>query len=339
MSTIRDIADRAGVSVSTASLALNGDARVRPATRERVLEAARELSYHPTHAAKSLSSGRAYAINVVNLAMPTDLASGFFTRFVRGVHDAAEAARYTVTLSILGSRAEAGSVLERLVRERRTDGLVLMNPSEHERLLGRLQAQQVPHVLLGRSSGNELLSVDSDNVRLAFDATAHLLEQGCEALLLLAGPPHHTFTQERATGFRRALEQAGRGDVDRAVLFFEGGAEAARRVVEERLDGGAPFDGVVAVSDVLAIGALRALNERKIAVPARVALVGMNDDDLCEYVRPRLTSVNLDAYRLGREAAELLLEAIDNPPDAPVRRLIDHRLAVRESSSRKGVTA
>ncbi|HZJ10770.1 MAG TPA: LacI family DNA-binding transcriptional regulator, partial [Trueperaceae bacterium] len=100
MSTIRDIARMAGVSVSTASLALNGDPRVRPETRERVVDSATSLDYHPLRAARSLSSGRTWAIQLLNPGIDGSLSSGFFARFVRGMHDAARDHGYSVTLSV-----------------------------------------------------------------------------------------------------------------------------------------------------------------------------------------------------------------------------------------------
>jgi DNA-binding LacI/PurR family transcriptional regulator len=332
VSTIRDIARMAGVSVSTASLALNGDPRVRPQTRSRVEEAAATLDYHPLRAARSLSSGRTWSLHLLNPGLDLSMSSGFFTRFVRGIHDAARDRGYGVALSVPSDEDEARSILRRLVSERWADGVVLMNPSEHDDVLEDVVRTGFPHVLLGRSPVAGVSSVDNDNERAAFDAATHLLSRGRRDLLLVNGPARHTFTQDRARGFLRALTASG-ADADAGrVLFGDGSADAARRRLGERLDRGQAVDGLVAVSDSQALGAMRALAERGFLIPDQVAVVGMNNDDLTEFTSPRLTSVELNAYDLGRAAVELLLEAIDGPRDAPRHRRITHRLVERDSS-------
>jgi DNA-binding LacI/PurR family transcriptional regulator len=246
VSTIRDIARMAGVSVSTASLALNGDPRVRPQTRSRVEEAAATLDYHPLRAARSLSSGRTWSLHLLNPGLDLSMSSGFFTRFVRGIHDAARDRGYGVALSVPSDEDEARSILRRLVSERWADGVVLMNPSEHDDVLEDVVRTGFPHVLLGRSPVAGVSSVDNDNERAAFDAATHLLSRGRRDLLLVNGPARHTFTQDRARGFLRALTASG-ADADAGrVLFGDGSADAARRQLGERLDRGQAVDGLVA---------------------------------------------------------------------------------------------
>lgn len=332
MSTIRDIAKQAGVSVSTASLALNGDARVRPATRERVEQAAEALQYHPTWAARSLSSGRTHNLQLVNPMFGGALTSGFHTRFLHGLHDLARASNYSVGLTVIDDEAEAGSVLDALMLERRTDGVILMNPSEDAAMLERLAAHAFPHVVLGRSPGNLAASVDNDSEQVGFDAAEHLLDRAGDALMFLAGPSNRTFTQDRATGFRRALDARGLHSDPALEHFVEGDPEVARAIVREALASGPGFRGIVATSDALAIGALRALREAGMQVPRDVAIIGMNNDDVVEYVDPPLSSVELNAYTLGEEAGAMLLARIEDPAAAVVRHIVEHGIVVRDSS-------
>lgn len=331
MSTIRDIARRAGVAVSTASLALNDDPRVRPDTRQAVLDAAEALDYHPLRAARSLSSGRTWSLQLLDPMRNSDLSSGFFTRFASGMHDTAGEANYGVALSVLDDEAEAQAVARRLIRERWADGIVLMNPSASPQLLDELAAGAFPFVVLGRAPVEDALTVDNDNVAVARDATRHLLGRG-GGVLLLNGPAHQTFTQDRDRGHRLALADAGREPDPALLRFTPGTAEAAMREVARALDAGLRFRSVLAVSDAMAIGAMRALRERRIRIPDEVAVMGMNNEDLAEYTDPRLSSVELGAYELGCEAARLLLAAVRGEAIAAPRRLVPHRLALRESA-------
>ena len=330
VSTIRDIAKQAGVSVSTASLALNGDARVRAATRQRVLDAAAVLDYHPVRAARSLSSGRTWSIHLLDPALGANMSSGFFTRYLRGLHDGARDGGYTLTLTVPQDETEARAVLKRLIAERWSDGVVLMNPSEHDGLLEDVVAAGFPHVLLGRSPVVGVSTVDNDNVAVARDATAHLLSAGRTAPLLVNGPAYRTFTQDREQGFREACAHAG---VAATVVHVDGPPDAVRSALHEHLDAGRALDAIVAVSDPQAIVAMRTLHERGIGVPHDVAIIGMNNDDLAQYTNPRLSSVELNAFALGHNAIDLLLAGMDHASEVATQRRVPHELVIRESSA------
>ncbi len=332
MSTIRDIARKADVSASTASLALNGDTRVRSETRQRVLAAARALNYHPNRAARSLSSGLTYAIQLLNPVVDAALSSGFFTRFSHGVHDVGREHDYTVALTVLDDEREAQGVLSKLVNERWADGIILMNPTENAMLLEQLSHARFPHVLLGRSARHETLSVDNDNIMVAYDAARHLIERARTPILFLSGLAYHTFTQDRAQGYRLALSEAGYGPDEALLHFIEGSPRAARTHVRRLLSQGLRFASVLAVSDGLAVGAMRALRDEGLRIPGDVAVMGMNNDEITEYTDPQLTSVELNAYDLGREAANMLLNRVGGADPKKRRRIVPHRLIIRESS-------
>lgn len=332
MSTIREIAKAAGVSISTASLALNGDRRVRAETRERILKIAREINYHPMRAARSLSSGRTWTLYLLNPLVGSDLSAGFFSRFSTGVHHWAVERGYSVGLSLVKDEQEAEAAARRIVNERWADGLILVNPTEDATLFQWLAETGFPHVVLGWHE-KCAYSVDTDNAAAAQEATAHLLARAGGPVLFLGGPVRQTFGHERATGYRQALRAAGLTPDDRYVVFSDGGsAEAGLRAVREALAGGLAFRSVLAVSDALAVGAMRAVREAGLRVPDDVAVMGMNNDDVAEYTDPPLSSVDLQAQELGREAAAMLLDVIEGSLTEPARRLVAHTIVARQSA-------
>ncbi len=329
MVTVRDIAKQAQVSVSTVSLAMNGDSRVKASTRQRILKIARELNYHPSRAAKSLSEGRTYNLHLLNPLADGGLSSSFFTRFVKGLHKTVCQHNYSLVLSVLENEDEAVCTLEQLILERGTDGVILMNLSQETQLLRMLRDRFFPHVLLGKSSVEGIQSVDSDNEAVAFEATSHLLEHG-DGVLFLNGPRCLTFVQERCEGYRQLHLMHNRSVNDNLLQFDLTTAGEAYERVMVLLQQGLGFKSVLASSDALAVGAMRALRESGVSIPRQVAVLGMNDDDICEYTEPRLSSVALNANELGCEAAKLLINSINGA--AVQRRLVPHRLIVRDSS-------
>lgn len=330
MKTIRDIAQRAQVSVSTVSLALRGDARVRPGTRERILQVAQQLNYRPMRAARSLSSGKTWTLDVINPATDAGLTSSFNTRFLHGVHDSARGSQYSVALRIVDDEAEAQKTVERLILERATDGVILMNPSDNEALVEHLAERDFPHVLLGRAS-RHVRSVDNDNVAVAADATEHLIARGRTPILFLSGPERHTFAADRVQGYREALARHGL-EATALARNSDGTGDSARALVRALLEEGSPIGSVLAVSDLLAIGAMRGVRDAGRHVPGEVAVMGMNNDDLTEYTDPRLSSIELGAFELGRRASGTLLALLRGESGEAPRTIVPHRLVPREST-------
>lgn len=276
-------------------------------------------------AARSLSIGKSFTINVINPVPDSHLTSGFHSRFLHGIHDIAKQRQYTVALTVLDDEVEALGALERLILERASDGVILMNPSDNSALLEELKAQAFPHVLLGRHPQGDGLSVDNDNEGVAYDAAQHLLERGRDPILFLSGPRRHTFTQDRWQGYVRAVPSPLSTEGD-------GSAEQAREQVAALIRERVFFQGILALSDAIAIGAMRAVREGGLRIPEDVAIMGMNNDDLTLYTDPPLSSVELNAYRLGEKAASLLLEHIAGQLPTQRRYIVPHAVVVRGSS-------
>ena len=309
MATIRDIAEKAEVSISTVSLALNGDPRVRKSTLEKIIKISEELHYHPNYAAKSLPSGRTWSISVINPANNPALSSGFYSQFLHGVHSAAKKAHYSVSLSLIDDDHES---LIRMLDEHRTDGLIIMNPSHSIPVLERISEREVPHVLLGSVPGKTFLSIDNDNIKAGYDAASALLKEKRTGIMFLSGPENLTFSQDRLKGYKKAHEDFNCPVNEDLIQFCDGFSKSALNLVTEILNSKRiRFDAVLAMSDALAIGAMSAVRRQGISVPEETGIIGFNNDDISEFTDPPLTSVDLNAYLLGENAASLLLRNIE----------------------------
>ncbi|HVJ00285.1 MAG TPA: LacI family DNA-binding transcriptional regulator [Sphingomonas sp.] len=305
--TIRDVARAADVSVASASRALNGHQNVTPATRERVLTAARALNYVPHLGARSLSTRRSNTIGVV---LP-DLFGEFFSEIIRGIDRAAHRRGLQLLLSNMHGNADETALAIRAMRGR-VDGLLVMSPDIDADFLAANLPQGLPVVVVGaRLDGAGHASIVIDNHAGAWAAVAHLVDQGCTRLAHVAGPADNADALERARGFREAAG-ALLGDAAPLVLpgdFSEDAGIAAARALHARGD----VDGVFCANDIMGIACMVSLIEAGVAVPGQVAIVGFDDVPIARFVTPRLSTMGIGIADLGDRALERLVEAIDDP--------------------------
>ncbi|GGL91511.1 LacI family transcriptional regulator [Streptomyces fumigatiscleroticus] len=330
---LREVAERAGVSMRTVSNVVRGTGRFSDATRERVLRAVEDLGYRPNTAARRLRTGRS---GVLLLAVP-ELTMPYFAEL--SGHLLREAAHHGCTLLIeaTGGRPEA----ELEIAIGRTDPLVdgvILSPLALDDQAAAPAGHRTPLVLLGeRVHDLPCPHVTIDNIGAAREATAHLLARGRRRIGVIGRQTaaNAATSATRLTGHRQALERAGLAyeeSLAPAVAAYHraDGAHAMRAL----LDLPEAPDAVFCFGDALAEGALHVLRGRGLSVPGDVAVVGFDDVEEASYTSPPLTTVAPDKPELARLAVNALLERIAGPAGAgePSVLLAGHRLVVRGSS-------
>ena len=298
MVTIRDVAREAGVSVASASRALNGHDNVAPATRGRVEAAAKQLRYIPHSGARSLTSRRSDAIGVV---LP-DLFGEFFSELIRGIDRVAFEHGLQLLLSNMHGSPHEASHAVRAMRGR-VDGLLVMSPDVRRDGLLDLLGDDIPAVLLNaRESLDRIGSVGIDNAGAARVMTEHLVECGYHRIAFVAGPRHNRDSAERVEGFRTAMA-ALTGERDPIVIpgdYSEtSGAEAARLLIAGRV----AIDAIFCANDMMAIGCAGVLAEAGIAIGPTIGVAGFDDIPAAHYVAPSLTTMNSRIADMGAAAA------------------------------------
>ena len=325
--SIVDVALLAGVSAATVSRSLRGHDNVSPATRQRVLEAARELSYSASPQASGLASGRTGTIGVV---VPF-VTRWFFANAVAGVYDVLHDAGLDVMLYHLGSADARDRFFERMPLARRVDGVVTISlPLGEEHTLS-LRALDMPLVTLGaRLPGVSSVRID-DGVAVRH-AVHHLIHQGHEEIAMISGVQDDqafgfASSRVRRESFRQALGAAGL--VPRPELMISGpyGIEGGAQAMTELMAAPRLPTAVVAEYDELAIGALRTLRRASIPVPGRVSVIGMDDHEMASVVD--LTTVAQPVQEQGATAARLLLDILAGRRTEPADVVVPTRLVVR----------
>ncbi|MGW3342159.1 LacI family DNA-binding transcriptional regulator [Nonomuraea rubra] len=326
--TITDVAALAGVSVGTASKALNGRGSLREETRTRVREAARQLNFEVNAGARSLHSGRTYTVGMIT----TDTIGRFSIPVLMGAEDALGAGQMSVFLCDGRDDPIREQYHVKTLLSRRVDGIIVTGRRTEARapIAPRLPVPVVYAFISSTDPGD--CSVVPDEEGGARKAVEHLLAIGRTRMAHVTGPEHHHSAQARSAAAVGRLAEAGLSLA--APPLFGAWSEAwGRQAVGMLLAGGTSFDAVFCGSDQIARGvadALRAVGRR---VPEEVALVGYDNwDVMANACQPPLTSVDMNLEGLGRTAAEMLLAAINGTP-SPGRHARPCHLVVRESTT------
>ncbi|MFC0007238.1 LacI family DNA-binding transcriptional regulator [Micromonospora siamensis] len=328
---LKDVAERAGVSVKTVSNVVNGYLHVKPDTRARVEEAIAELNYRPNLSARNLRKGRT---GVIALAVP-ELDIPYFAELARHVVAAAADHGWTVLIDQTGGRREQERVAAAGIGDHMIDGLIFSPLALTADDLAGLDG--LPTVLLGeRVDHGPADHVAIDNVTAAREMTAHLIGLGRRRIAAIGAQrtPEGASARLRLAGYTTALAEAGIDYDERlvapaSVWHRADGAAAMRQL----LASGVRPDAVFCFNDTLALGALRALHEAGLKVPDDVAVAGFDDIEDGRFSVPTLTTVSPDKEQIARLAVELLAGRLATDREAPPRELTaPHHLTPREST-------
>jgi LacI family transcriptional regulator len=334
--TIRDVARQAGVSLSTVSQVLNGrPGYASAATRERVLEVARELGYRPNALARGLVTSRTGTLGIVI----TDITRSFFTQVVGSIEQIASQRGYSVLLACADGIQPEQTALEAFL-DKRVDGIICMSSTADASAEHILQVTRMgmPLVVINRPLRlSDLNEISWDDVEIGQRATEHLLGLGHRRIAHMSGLLRGAGRQsavDRITGYKAALTAAGLPiDED---LIVEGGFEyhIAFAACGRLFDRPNPPTALFASNDSMAVAIINALHRRGLRVPDDVSVVGANDDQFAVHVEPLLTTVRLPVRAAGRRAAELILAAIGSPtPAEPITAVLASELIVRASTA------
>jgi LacI family transcriptional regulator len=313
--TIRHVAALADVSLGTVSRVVNKHASVKPAIREKVLAAIEQLGYEPDAIAQSMRVGSTLTIGCIlrDLSIPPLMA------FISAAHDTLDSAGFSLLISNTEGREDRERVLLTKLAGRRIDGIIFGNytPIEGE-FREFLSELKVPIVLFDRNDASWLDAVMIDHRDGVFRAVKHLLEQGHRRIALITGDERLYLARERVRGYREAHAQIGvspDADLICAKSFLPGPAFDA---VTEMLNWPDPPTAIIAGGMDMLSGVLRAIHARGLRIPADVSVIGAGNSDLADLHSPPIAMIDWDYAKVGRLAANLLLDRIrgDAPPEA-----------------------
>jgi LacI family transcriptional regulator len=328
--TIRDVAERAGVSTATVSRVLAGIGNPKPDTAAAVMGAAEELGYRPSGVARSLRMKRTRTLGLI----VTDIENPFFPELVKAADTAARTLGYSI---ILGSAAynehRAVEYLDLMV-DRRVDGLLIASSQVSEESWRWLASSPVPVVVANAEPGaSDITVVTSDNVGGGRMAAEHLVGLGHRHIAYIRGYEGFTADVPRIEGFRDACRAAGIAPADLFEVRGDGQVAGGERAAAELLALGRRVTAIGCHNDMTAIGALRACRAAHLRVPQDISIIGCDDIEAASWVVPALTTVEQQKTEIGRIAVERLAALLDDPEGAAAPETVRIPMILRERES------
>ena len=329
MTTIREVAESAGVSYATVSHVINNTRLVSQETRERVLEAMNVLNYRPNALARSLRQGKT---NTLGLVLP-DSANPFFAEISRSIEDEAFKKGYSVFLCNTELDTQRELFYVDVLSKKQVDGIIFVAAGDQADSLDFLLRQNMPVVMIDRDVPNvEVDAVLTDHQLGGFLATQHLLELGHKCIACIAGPSSITPSAERITGYKKALEEAGLFHDENLLIRGDYHAQSGMEITHSILKMNPRPTAIFALNDLMALGALRAATEAGYSIPRDLAVVGYDDLEIAHFMNPPLTTIAQPKKEIGTQAVNLLVDRISHKGHPPTRLVLPPELIIRRST-------
>jgi len=328
MVTIQDVAKAAGVSVATVSRVLNNHPSVSEKTRKKVQKVIEELNYQPNLLGRNLRRSETKMI----LVLLQNIANPFYSKVIKGIEDVGHRNGYYITICNTDSDPDKENVYLKLLKNRLVDGVIFLAPIISDEELTEIGKNYSVVQCCEYKELAEVSSVSIDNEAAAYKATQHLINQGHKRIGMINGISGFISETLREKGYKRALQEAGiqidPGLIIKESYGYKGGQRAAKYFlsIEKRPT------AIFAVSDIIAIGAIKEIKDNGLSVPDDIAVVGFDDTGIASMYDPPLTTVAQPRYDLGRVAMEIMLERIKNNEAESRRVFLEHNLIIREST-------
>lgn len=330
MTTIRDVAKRAGVATMTVSRVINNSGYVSAETRTKVEAAVAELGYVPNMLGPSLRFNQTKTLALVL----TDITNPFWTTVARGAEDAAHVQGYSVIFCNTDESLEKQDQYLTMLLKRRIDGILLTPAASAPESVQLIQKQGIPVVVLDRSVPvKDVDMIRGDSTGGAYMLTQHLLDLGHTDIRMLAGHHDVSTSYERVVGFQQALQEAGLKSDDSRIIWGEFTQESGRKMTEDILKHTLRPTALFAANNFIAIGAMRAILDAGLQVPQDITLVSFDDLPEALSAEPFMTNVAQPTYEMGFQAANLLIARMTGDKTQDFRTiLLPTDLIIRRSS-------
>jgi LacI family transcriptional regulator, repressor for deo operon, udp, cdd, tsx, nupC, and nupG len=328
MANIQQVAQQAGVSVATVSRVLNGQNSVTTKTRIKVEDAIRKLNYEPSMLGRNLRNSESRILLVM---IPT-ISNPFYLEIIKGIEQIAISQNYNILLCETDSDPERENIYFDMVRKKMADGIISMDPAVNVETLKQLAEKHAIIQCSEYSEDSGIPYITIDNEEASYRAVKHLIKIGNGKIAMINSDEKNLYARLRKKGYQRALEEHGLPlNEDYVITVQQLGFEYGQQAMKKILNLKDRPTAVFAVSDLLAIGALKEINNNDLNAPDDIAVVGFDKIDFSNMTHPTLTTIAQPMYKMGTMAAKMLIDQIKGEKVESI--ILEHELVIRESTS------
>ena len=332
VASLSEIADAVGVTEGTASRALNGYSDIAESTRRKVMDAARALNYRPSPTARRLARGTVETIGYVLPAHAPDATDPFISEMLNGISLALSDRDWDLLVTTAEKSVAELETYERLADSGKVSGLIVTRTLSQDPRVEFLKSSGVPFVVHGRTADPDGYAwLDIDNQQAAADAVKHLADLGHQRIALICASPYYNFSRLRIDGYGRGLAEAGLTPRQEYVVETSLSAEGGYGAMNQLIALPDRPTGVVCVTDLVAIGAMRAARKANLEVGREISVIGYDGLPFGAFTDPPLTTMTQDVIRTGRRLTEILLEILDGASPTSFEEIWNARLIRRAS--------
>ncbi|WP_409296694.1 LacI family DNA-binding transcriptional regulator [Peribacillus sp. SCS-26] len=334
MTTIKDIARVAGVSVTTVSRALNGYSDVNEKTREKIIKVSKELNYSPNTLARSLVMKKSRTIGLLVSGMEkSSIKDNFTFQVLAGVNEFIAESEYDLVLFSTTSTKQREKTYSQLCKERRVDGVIIQGIRTDDPYLHEVVESNIPCMLIDIPIVTDTVGyITTDNVEGARMACGHLIGLGHRNIAMVNGHDFAFVSKERLEGFAAAMAEAGISINHEWLINGEFNEDTAEERAFALLKEHPEITAVFCASDLMALGVIKAAKRLGIDVPSQLSVIGYDDILLASYVTPSLTTISQNIFQMGYEAVKHLVDTLEGEVEPKVISL-KAELKVRETTS------
>lgn len=332
--TIKDVAQLAGVSPSTVSRTCKDNPSISEETKERVRRAMIELGYEPNFQASNLASQNSRAIGIIlPPSQKETFENAFFLEAIRGISSFCNEKQYINTVITGNTEEELLSVIKSMTRSGQVDGFIVLYSKADDPVINFLYSEGFLYVLIGKSNqnANQTIYVDNDNLLAGRDATEHLIQLGHKKIAYLGGDNSTIFSADRRAGYQLALTQHQIPIVPEYCIELPFKAKEQIEVMTNLLKLKDKPTAVVVCDDILALTLENICRELELSLPEDLSIVSFNNSLVARLTTPKLSSVDINSFQLGIEAASQMINHIENPNLVATKIIVPHYLVERES--------
>lgn len=331
MSSMNDVAKKAGVSIATVSRVLNSNGNVNDATRARILKVIKELKYQPSRVAKRLRS-KSVSSNLFGVLL-ADIVNPFYVDVLRGIEEVAYKNNYAIIMCNFGQDEKKEKLYLDILQSEAIDGLIASPANEDDQQLKKMVKEGLPVVCVDRGlSGTDVDVVSVDNVIGAFNAVDYLIKSGYKRIAYIAGLPSVPSSFLRERGYRDALAANGMAFDEDLVRYGNSKHQSGVELSNELLAMPEPPDALFTGNNLITLGALETIHKRKLKIPEDIAILGFDDMYWSSSLNPPLTAVRQPAFEIGKRAMELLIQRIQDPQRSSIQMMLNTELMKRSST-------